>query len=191
MRRPLRLLAVLLLAAGCGADAGAPAPEPGAPGGSPPSAATPPVGAEGWVVSPTGAGDVRIGMRFGELAPLLEPGADTAALGDACGYLRIVGAPDGTRFMAEGRRLVRIEVHGGPTPTAEGARVGDTESRILSLYPGAERQPHKYTDGYYLVHRAAPPADTLHGYVFETDGERVTTYRAGIAPQLHYVEGCS
>jgi hypothetical protein len=62
--------------------------------------------------------------------------------------------------------------------------------RVMELYPTARRTPHKYTDGAYLIVMPFAPADTLHRYVFETDGQRVTVYRAGLYPPVEYVESC-
>ena len=64
-------------------------------------------------------------------------------------------------------------------------------ARIRDLYPTARRGPHKYTDGAYLVVLPFAPADTIHRYVFETDGSVVTLYRAGLYPPVEYVEGCA
>jgi hypothetical protein len=188
MSKPSTLLLLALLSA-CAAE------EPGVdPGGAraDSAAAGPAAGAEpaGWTVSPAGAGPVRVGATLAELAPLLEAGVDTAAIGDRCDYPRVAGAPDSVGFMVEGRRVVRVDVFGGPTPTAEGARVGDAEERIRALYPGVRRMPHKYTDGAYLVALPGAPGDTLGRIVFETDGARVTSYRAGVFPPVEYVERC-
>lgn len=92
--------------------------------------------------------------------------------------------------MVENDRIVRADVVSGPARTAEGAAIGDTESRILALYPDLRRGPHKYTTGSYLVVLPYAPADALHRYVFETDGALVTRYRAGLFPPVEYVEGC-
>jgi hypothetical protein len=62
--------------------------------------------------------------------------------------------------------------------------------RVMELYPTARRTPQKYTDGAYLIVMPFAPADTLHRYVFETDGQRVTVYRAGLYPPVEYVESC-
>lgn len=150
----------------------------------------PPAGAE-WVVTPLGAGHVRIGMTLAELAPYLEASVDTSTVNPWCDYVAVAGAPDSLGFMIEQRRLARIDVRGGPTATEAGARIGDPEERILALYTDVERLPHKYTDGYYLVVAPLAPSDTIHRYVFETDGARVTGYRAGVHPQVGWVEGCS
>lgn len=143
-----------------------------------------------WVVRPTGAGSVTIGMTLSELAAHMRAATDTANLNDNCDYVTVAGAPDSVLFMVEQGRLVRVDVTGGSTATAEGAKVGDEASRIIQLYPQARRTPHKYTDGFYLTVLPGAPRDTLHRYVFETDGQRVTRYRAGIFPPVEYVEGC-
>ncbi len=152
--------------------------------------AAPPESGGQTAVSTEGMGALRIGMSVHALAPHLAAGTDTAALAE-CDYVRITGAPDSVRFMVVDGRLARIDVVGGPTATAEGARTGDPERRIEALYPVLRRMPHKYTDGFYLVAFPAQAPDTLHRYVFETDGQRVTRYRAGVYPPVEYVEGCS
>ena len=143
-----------------------------------------------WSIRPDGTGTVRLGMTLAELAPHLTTPPDTGRIGDGCEYVRVTNAPDSVLFMVEAGRLVRVDVVGGRTATVEGAQVGDPESRILELYPTARRQPHKYTDGRYLIALPNAPADTLHRYVFETDGQRVTRFRAGVFPPVEYVEGC-
>lgn len=145
---------------------------------------------EPWAVSAHGAGPLQIGMRIPDLMPYLAENTDTTGVGGGCRFVVVADAPDSVGFMVESGRLARIDVRGGPTPTVEGARIGDAESRIDELYPGLRRMPHKYTDGNYLV--VIPvAADTLYRYVFETDGERVTRYRAGLYPQVEWVEGCA
>lgn len=143
-----------------------------------------------WIIRPDGVGDVKIGMTIAELGPRLATPSDTATTGEMCKYVRLRDEPDSVMFMVEAGRVVRVDVVGGSTATAEGAQVGDSEGRILKLYPNARRQPHKYTDGRYLIVLPNAPADTLHRYVFETDGQRVTRFRAGVFPPVEYVEGC-
>jgi hypothetical protein len=95
--------------------------------------------------------------------------------------------------MMDLHRIGRVDVDTSAIATAEGARVGDTESRILNLY---ERRvavtPHKYVeDGHYLTVTPADPADSAYRIVFETKDGRVTRYRAGVLPSVRYIEGCS
>lgn len=196
--RNLPLLSVLLLALACAPGTQPPPPGADAGEGDPPPASAPEptpdpeASGTGWVLRPTGTSELRIGMSLAELLPHLDAGVDTLALGGDCHYVPAPGAPDGIGLMVEGRRLVRIDVRRGDTRTVEGARVGDTEDHILRLHPDALRLPHKYVDGhYYLIATPGAPADTLHRYVFETDGRQVTTYRVGVYPPVEYVEGCS
>ena len=35
------------------------------------------------------------------------------------------------------------------------------------------------------------PEDSARRLIFETDGQRVVRYRAGITPAVEYVEGCA
>jgi len=112
---------------------------------------------------------------------------------DECDYVRPKTTPRDVAFMVEKGRISRIDVTNSSTiATTAGARIGDTEERIRSLYPGRViSQPHKYTDGRYLVVTPANPADSAFRIVFETDGTRVLRYRSGIRPAVEYVEGCS
>ena len=75
---------------------------------------------------------------------------------------------------------------------AEGARVGDSEDAVRKLYGSrVSVTPHKYTNGHYLTVTPMAPSDSQYRIIFETDGKRVTRYRAGRLPQVAYVEGCS
>jgi hypothetical protein len=145
-----------------------------------------------------GVGPLRVGMTAreaeGALGHFRLIRVDPAAPADsmACGYGMSVRLPAGVRVMMEGARVVRVQVDSGTVATAEGARIGDTEARIQQLYPGRVTvQPHKYTNGHYLVVRPAEPSDTTHLIIFEMDGRVVQRFRGGRKPQVEYVEGCS
>jgi hypothetical protein len=145
------------------------------------------------MVSPGGIGPVRVGMMVAEAraalgAPL--PVADS--LEAHCYHVMIRGAPGRVLAMIVDGHVARIEVRDTLVATAGGARVGDTEARIDSLYAGQVAvEPHKYTDGHYLVVTPEAAADSANRLIFETDGERVTEYRAGRLPEVRWVEGCS
>jgi hypothetical protein len=144
-----------------------------------------------WRLTPSRVGAIEIGLSLTEALPYLETGIDTASIADGCEYVRPLEAPTGVSFMVENRQLVRADVREGDTATPEGVTVGVEERRILELYPMARRVPHKYIDGSYLIVMPFAPADTTRRYVFETDGQRVITFRAGLYPPVEYVEGCS
>lgn len=186
------VVSALLVPFGC-AEPRDTAPVSGSPeAGAPVTSTTPQAPAtDDWVVTPTGAGHLRIGMTWPELLPLLTPSDELAFLSAECDYAPVADAPANLSFMIVDHRLVRIDVSGGPIATEAGARIGDSEDRIRSLYPGIRSEPHKYTTGRYLIALPLAPADTMHRIVFETNGERVMRYRAGVYPQIEWVEGCA
>ena len=143
-----------------------------------------------WSVSAGGIGVLRVGMTTDEARAALGGPFDPDSTA-GCHHVRIAGAPGRVLAMIVEGRVVRIEVKDSLVATDRGARVGDTEARIDSLYGGLVTvEPHKYTDGHYLVVGPAG-ADGLFRLIFETDGRRVTEYRAGRLPEVAWVEGCS
>jgi hypothetical protein len=136
-----------------------------------------------WVVTDSGVGPIKVGLTAGEIAGHIEKLGTVAG----CVYAKAPAAP-GLLIMLFDGKVVRFDVIAPALATAAGARVGDSEARIKELYSGGARvEPHKYTDGHYLVVDTAPD----RRLVFETDGARVTRYRAGVVPQVDWVEGCS
>ena len=143
------------------------------------------VGADGY-------GKLRIGMSASAArAALGAAWSDNGAgRGEGCRHVRIAEPSSTVRAMVVGETVARVEVDSGTIVTDRGARVGDSEERIDSLYRGLVRvEPHKYTDGHYLV--VTPAADSTRRIIFETDGNVVTRYRAGRMPEVEWVEGCS
>lgn len=142
-------------------------------------------------VSARGVGPVRVGMTAAEARHATGDAAVAAdSIDPECDYVRLSGLPEGIALMIVDGVVSRADVSAQGISTAEGARIGDAESRIDSLYGAAVlRRPHKYTDGSYLIVPAA--GDTAYQLVFETDGNVVTTYRAGLMPMVQWVEGCS
>jgi hypothetical protein len=147
-------------------------------------------------VTGDGFGKMRFGMKLAEveaaldqrLAPLNPDDVDD----EACRYYRAEGTYPGLAFMAENGVVLRLDVEGTQEiKTDTGAKIGDSEAQVLELYKGrVEVQPHKYTgpEGHYLVVKGGDGKVQL---VFETDGTKVLNYRAGVEPQVQYVEGCS
>lgn len=183
IRRPgLPALALLLVLAGCNSSR-----DESRSGDDTAAAAAP------LAVSPEGVGPVRIGSTLARLnAALGEQLRPASDVNPECDYVDPAALPPGIALMVERDTIVRIDVDTTGIPTTEGAQVGDAEVKVLDLYKGrVEVQPHKYTGpvGHYLV--VTWPSDTLHLLIFETDGEKVVSYRAGIRPAVEYIEGCA
>jgi hypothetical protein len=201
MRREVIVAAMMLSVAACGRDStprlesaaathsGDPAPSATASdpsGDSPASDAT-------VQVSERGVGPLHVGMTLSQAREATgdkisaPPAADTAS----CGFARWSGGPPGLRLMTAKGRIVRVDVDSGSTTTAAGARIGDSEARINTLYAGrVVTTPSKYTEGHDLTVRRPAAADSAYRFIFETDGKRVRRYRAGRMPEVGYVEGC-
>jgi hypothetical protein len=153
-----------------------------------------------WTVYLRGAGPLRIGMSIGDVRRALQDPAAALHVSDpddprgenGCTYLQSGSLPKEVGVLLEGKRVVRIDVH-GRFRTASGAGVGDSEDRVKALYAGRiVLQPHRYDpDGHYLVYMPVDNADRAYGLVFETDGKVVTMYRAGLRRAVAWVEGCS
>jgi hypothetical protein len=146
-----------------------------------------------WTVTPVGIGALRAGMTLPDARRALgAPLPDPSPGAESCSHVPVGGAPGEVLAMIVDGRVARIEVKGGAVATDRGARVGDSEARIDTLYAGrVRREPHKYTEGSYLIVAPEAPADSAHRLIFETDGARVVQYRAGLLPAVAWVEGCS
>ena len=143
-------------------------------------------------VTEYGLGPLRVGMTFAEAKQALGGALvmPVEADGMECDYATWRGGPRGVHVMVDEGRIARVEIDSVGIATAAGARVGDTEERIRSLYPGRVTvTPHKYEDGHYLTVNAA--GDSTFAIVFETSKGKVTRYRAGRRPAVVLVEGCS
>ncbi|HEU4563307.1 MAG TPA: alpha/beta fold hydrolase [Gemmatimonadaceae bacterium] len=190
---PRALVAALALLACARQDASREAPRD-ATGDTTPAARadSSPARAE-WRVRPDGIGPVRVGVPLEALGATLGETVRAAYRDfESCDYVRPAALPPGVSLMVLSDTVARVDVDSAGVRTAEGVQVGDSEAHVLDVYRGRVRvEPHKYTgpEGHYLV--VSPPGDTLHRIIFETDGQRVTTYRAGRRPAVELVEGCA
>jgi hypothetical protein len=198
MMRQLAPLACALLLAACGSgEPPASVPAPVATAAGQPAAVTSAVSrqvpASATLARYDGYGDLRFGMDEqafakawqGELKRLGPPG-------DACFYQtpKWVRAPSDFAFMFEGGRFLRYDV-GTPKEAAPGGgRVGTSAAQMHALYGARlDESPHKYVPGARVLRVTAPQGAGV--LVFETDAQgRVTRWRAGVPPQVDYVEGC-
>ena len=139
-----------------------------------------------------GLGQLQVGMTLTEAVNmgLLNERPDLKQQCDFVFPAVGAGIPDGVGVMVVKGKVARIDVDTGAVTTEEGAKIGDTEDRIKTLYgDDLQVKPHKYTDGHYLIVKGD---STTAGkeIVFETDGQKVTMFRAGRLPEVEWVEGC-
>ncbi len=142
-----------------------------------------------------GIGPVQVGMTVEEASraagvKIVTNGANT---NPECVYYKPADKLEGINFMVTGDRIARVDITTKGITTISGAGIGDTEARIKSLYPGQiEVTPHPYVEeGHYLTFIPKSSADKNYRVIFETDGQRVTEFRAGKRPEVEWVEGCS
>ncbi|BAY77207.1 hypothetical protein NIES25_36670 [Nostoc linckia NIES-25] len=141
-----------------------------------------------------GIGQVRVGMTVSQASKA----AGTRLVGDPpnkyCYYVKPEWDPKNVGFMVTEGRVSRVDVwRDSKITTLKGAKIGDTEARIKSLYPGQIKvTPHNYVSGgHYLTFVPKDQSDENYRVVFETDGKRVTQFRSGKLPEVEFVEGCS
>lgn len=141
-----------------------------------------------WQVTAAGIGDVRAGMSLDEANLALGNALTIPTKLQECDYVR-PKSPTGLAFMVEKGEISRVDVQpGSDVATVAGAKIGDSEDRIKSLYPGVDVKPAKYAPGHYL--EVTPSGGSNNRIVFETDGKNVVKYRSGRLPAVEYVEGC-
>jgi hypothetical protein len=143
-----------------------------------------------------GIGDIPIGLTVAETAKAAGVklvSLDSSSPKDTCYYVKPQGLKD-VGFMVIDGKVARVDVwRESKVTTLRGAKIGDSEARIKSLYPGQIKvTPHEYTTGgHYLTFVPKDKADKNYRLVFETDGKRVTQMRSGKLPEVSYIEGCS
>lgn len=111
-------------------------------------------------------------------------------MNESCGYAT-PSSLDGVSFMVVDGEIARVDVTEPTVATLQGdIRVGATEELVRKTYGDQlEEEENIYdSEGTVLTFVPEDPADTR--LVFETDGYRVTSMRAGRLPEVEYVEGC-
>jgi hypothetical protein len=102
------------------------------------------------------------------------------------------GVPDNIGVMIVRGKVARIDVDTGSVTTEDGAKIGDTEEKLKSIYNGdLQIEPHKYVPGGHYMIVMGDSASAGKAIVFETNGRTVTNFRAGRLPEVKWVEGCS
>lgn len=144
-----------------------------------------------WVMHPDHAGALRFGMPAADAMRALGD-SSTSIPATGCTYWRPTRAPTGVSVMIENGVAVRADIDSAGPKTAEGIGIGSSEDAIRAAYgKHLTIQLHKYQwEAGWRYFLYLPPTDSLNAILFETDGQRVRTYRVGRRPQVEYVERC-
>ncbi len=140
-------------------------------------------------------GPVRIGMTLAQLDSAIGPLGDTIKIQRECDIVSAsdpLRMPPGVAITQVNGKVARIDIENDSIATDRGVRVGDSEEKVKQVYgAGVIVEPHKYIDGHYLEVMFGTDTTTAKGIVFETDGKKVITFRAGAWEPVRWVEGCA
>jgi hypothetical protein len=145
-------------------------------------------------LSEEGLGQIQVGMTLDEAVNmgLLNERPD---LKQECDFVYPAvgaGVPEGVSVMVIKGKIARIDVDTGAVTTEDGAKIGDTEDRVKSIYGDEVKiEPLKYIEGGHYMTVLGDSASAGKAIVFETDGNHVTRFRAGRLPEVEWVEGCN
>jgi hypothetical protein len=91
-------------------------------------------------------------------------------------------------------KLARIDILGGDFETQQGIKVGSSEQEVQTAFGGSSPLPPRAFIGppyRYLTATPRQEADRDFRLVFESDGAKVVTYRAGKLPEVDWKNGCA
>ncbi len=155
-------------------------------------AATIPAQGDFTIIRFDGIGPVRVGMNLSELNKALHTSFKRPTDPDeqACAYVEV---PHQSRIgiMILDGRVARVDIGNTSTRTAEGIHNGDSEARAMEVYGKRLKvEPNHYDpeNGHYLT---LPSSDRKYGIRFESDDGKITSFYAGTANAIEFVEGCS
>ncbi|MEH2030433.1 MAG: hypothetical protein V7K67_12280 [Nostoc sp.] len=146
-----------------------------------------------------GIGLVRVGMTVEQASKasgtqLIRDNYTDSGGNSNCFYVHPQSFSGNIEFMVKNGRISRVDILGNKLiTTVKGARIGDTESRIKSLYPGQIKYNGEGSGvGYHLlIFIPKDRADSNYRIIFQIYKNRVNDFRAGKLPEVEYSEGCA
>lgn len=100
--------------------------------------------------------------------------------------------PKGISFMVTKGRIVTVYISNQRVTTIKGAKIGDTEEQIFSLYPGqikVTENPLGGRGGNNLTFVPRDAADSNYRLIFDTGNDkRVKKFRSGQLPQVEHID---
>ena len=153
---------------------------------------------EGSKLAINGIGPIRVGMTVDEASQSAGTKLIISGSGGRDEYQCSYVEPKGIAFMVTKGRIARVDNFSNKQiTTIKGAKIGDTEERIFSIYPGqikATRHPYQGfppRNGKYLTFVPKDAPDKNYRIIFETANNRVMRFRSGKLPEVEAIEGCS
>lgn len=149
------------------------------------------------VLSVDGIGNIKIGMNNEQVERNLhEKTPYNQFTNHGCSQFTTPGLePTGISFMIEQKRLTRINVEfygTDPRPlaikTEAGVGLGSAEEDVRKAYPNAVVKNNPSDPTWHTIVAETP--DHSRGLIFETDGKKVKSMRAGENPAIAYADGC-
>src|SRR5438270_9613389 len=140
-----------------------------------------------------GLGQIQIGMNLDDAVSmgLLNENPNMNSRCDFVFPAVGAGIPDGVSVMVVKGKVARIDVDTGAVTTDDGAKIGDSEDRLKTIYgEDLKVEPHKYNPGWHYLTVLGDSASAGKAIVFETDGYKVTMFRDGRLAEVKRVEGC-
>jgi len=146
-----------------------------------------------------GIGSIRVGMTVDEASRAVGVKLVFVASGPdaySCSYFKPQVEPQGISFMVTKGRIARIDISDKRITTIRGAKIGDSEDRIISLYPGQiqiTKNPlaaRPKANSKYLTFVPKDAADKNYRLIFQTALNQVIHFRSGKLPEVEFIEGC-
>jgi hypothetical protein len=161
----------------------------------PATADTPASPLSAWRVSLDAVGPIRLGMTLAQarkaagMALTEQPLRGDAAAWRACHYAWPTAGGQlrlDLGLMLEQDVVTRIDIATPDVATRSGARVGDPEDSVTARYAGHLQVAADGAAHYLIVYPDQP-----RQMIFQAEEGKVTAYRIGQLPAVHYSEGCT
>ena len=139
-----------------------------------------------------GIGPIKVGMTVDEASRAAGVRLVKASSGRLCSYFKLQEDPKGIGFLVTKGRIATVQIGNKNITTMKGAKIGDTEEQIFSLYPGqiiVTKNPLGGS-GNNLTFVPRDAADSNYRLIFWTLNRRVTYFTSGQLPEVEYSEGC-
>jgi hypothetical protein len=111
-----------------------------------------------------------------------------------CDYYKPANGPEGVTFIVSSGRIATVEIETDKIVTDYGAKIGDSESLIKSLYPAGQIQTTRLANSEkgksWIVQPSRFAEKDLRLVFVSTNGKTVTRMIAGKVPEVNYIEGC-